>query len=382
MHTCKKSSRIFKCNYLRCNFFNASLIIVVSNNLFIEKHVLITMSLIPPKKPIIFTELIHHDFPLITCQLTNDLETRTTLPWIKQKFLYSPYCVFQRKNGLLYYYYDQRGIDWKIAQAGKFDKKIMIKHVLATFNKIKDPLLKEKALPKKQFLAFLKHLETDAWTWWECMWWMIEYYDKHNLPADDLLALRKKTEYLAPGIQAVIRKSLAKIFPKHKKYYDVISIQEVKSGKLPSEKILQERLDGYVYTKKKFYKSISVVEKKFNIQIEKPIIQTQVLTGQVAYPGHVKGHVRLIRTRDEVKYFKQDEIIVSSTTTPDFLPAMKKSAAIISEHGGIICHASITSRELKIPCVVGVKGATVALKTGDYVEVDAVKGIVRILKKK
>jgi pyruvate,water dikinase len=58
---------------------------------------------------------------------------------------------------------------------------------------------------------------------------------------------------------------------------------------------------------------------------------------------------------------------------------MKKAGAIISEHGGAICHASITSRELKIPCVVGVKGATQVLREGDLVEVDADKGEVRII---
>ncbi len=59
---------------------------------------------------------------------------------------------------------------------------------------------------------------------------------------------------------------------------------------------------------------------------------------------------------------------------------MKKAAAIISEHGGAICHAAITSRELKTPCIVGVKGATKILKDGDLVEVDADNGVVRIIK--
>jgi pyruvate,water dikinase len=77
--------------------------------------------------------------------------------------------------------------------------------------------------------------------------------------------------------------------------------------------------------------------------------------------------------------FLEGEILLSSTTTPDYLPAMKKAGAIISEHGGVICHAAITSRELKIPCVVGVNGAVKKLKDGDMVEVDADSGVVRIL---
>ena len=64
-------------------------------------------------------------------------------------------------------------------------------------------------------------------------------------------------------------------------------------------------------------------------------------------------------------------------TTPDFVPAMKKAAAIVTEQGGITSHAAIVSRELGVPCVIGTKIATRVLKDGDLVEVDANKGIVR-----
>jgi pyruvate,water dikinase len=61
-------------------------------------------------------------------------------------------------------------------------------------------------------------------------------------------------------------------------------------------------------------------------------------------------------------------------TVPDFLPAMKKAAAIVTDEGGITCHAAIVARELKIPCVIGTKNATKMLKTGDLVEVDTQTG--------
>ena len=62
------------------------------------------------------------------------------------------------------------------------------------------------------------------------MWWTIEYYDKHKLPLDDLIIIRKKTENMAPGICGAIRNSLKKIYPTHKKYVDVISIEEVENN--------------------------------------------------------------------------------------------------------------------------------------------------------
>jgi pyruvate,water dikinase len=67
-------------------------------------------------------------------------------------------------------------------------------------------------------------------------------------------------------------------------------------------------------------------------------------------------------------------------TRPEYVPLMKKAAGIITDEGGITCHAAIVSRELKIPCVIGTKIATKVLKDGDMVEVDADKGIVKILK--
>ena len=68
-------------------------------------------------------------------------------------------------------------------------------------------------------------------------------------------------------------------------------------------------------------------------------------------------------------------------TTPDYIPAMKKAAAFVTDEGGITCHAAIIAREMKKPCIVGTKIATKVLHDGDLVEVDADKGVVRILER-
>jgi len=67
-------------------------------------------------------------------------------------------------------------------------------------------------------------------------------------------------------------------------------------------------------------------------------------------------------------------------TMPDFLSVMAKAAAIVTDEGGVTCHAAILARELHKPCVVGTKIATQVLKNGDYIEVDAVKGVVTVIK--
>ena len=73
-------------------------------------------------------------------------------------------------------------------------------------------------------------------------------------------------------------------------------------------------------------------------------------------------------------------MLVAVVTHPDYVPAMQRAVAIVTDEGGITSHAAIVSRELGLPCIVGTEHATKALKDGDFVEVDATSGFVRKLK--
>lgn len=106
------------------------------------------------------------------------------------------------------------------------------------------------------------------------------------------------------------------------------------------------------------------------------------LKGQTAFPGKVKGIVKLVFGAQHNNKVEEGDILVATATSPQYLPAMKKAKAFITNVGGITCHAAIVSRELKKPCIVGTKIATNVLKDGDLVEVDAEQGIVKILSKK
>jgi phosphohistidine swiveling domain-containing protein len=105
------------------------------------------------------------------------------------------------------------------------------------------------------------------------------------------------------------------------------------------------------------------------------------LKGQAAYLGRARGIVRIVKNRKQLGNVKRGDILVSPMTTPDFISAMKRAAAFITDEGGIVCHAAIVAREMKKPCIVGTKIATQVLKDGDLVEVDAEKGVVKIIKK-
>ena len=102
----------------------------------------------------------------------------------------------------------------------------------------------------------------------------------------------------------------------------------------------------------------------------------QELIGQSASHGRVRGRVQIVLNPRVQTKFPTGAILVTGMTSPDFVPLMKKAAAIITELGGITCHAAIIARELKKPCVIGVHTATKILKNGDWVEVDATRGVV------
>lgn len=103
------------------------------------------------------------------------------------------------------------------------------------------------------------------------------------------------------------------------------------------------------------------------------------IRGMIACKGVAEGVVRVVYHRGEFSQFQAGEILVTTMTHPEFLPIMKKAAAIVTDEGGITSHAAIVSRELGIPCIIGTKNATKVLKDGDLVEVDANTGIVRKL---
>ena len=101
-----------------------------------------------------------------------------------------------------------------------------------------------------------------------------------------------------------------------------------------------------------------------------------LLHGASAALGSYSGPVKIIHKPTEIDKVLDGDILVTEMTTPDFVPAMKKAKAIVTDTGGRTCHAAIVSRELGIPCVVGTGTATSILKNGQVITVDGVKGLV------
>lgn len=118
----------------------------------------------------------------------------------------------------------------------------------------------------------------------------------------------------------------------------------------------------------------------FNIQVGNNK-STNLINGRPASGGKVNGIVRIVNEKNLNKVkFTDNEVLVCKMTTPDHVMLIKKSKAVVTDLGGILCHAAIIAREFGIPCVVGTINATKKLKNGDLIEVDANTGIIRKLK--
>jgi len=166
---------------------------------------------------------------------------------------------------------------------------------------------------------------------------------------------------------------------------EIVSILEGKTK--ISEKELDEREKAYTFVSVNgiLKMAIGSVGKEISNWIDSTVgavdIDVSEFKGQPASPGVVRGKVRIaLMARDSHK-IKEGEVLVCSMTSPDYVPAMKKSIAIVTDEGGLLCHAAIVSRELGKPCVIGTKIATKVLKDGMEVEVDADEGVIRILER-
>ena len=105
----------------------------------------------------------------------------------------------------------------------------------------------------------------------------------------------------------------------------------------------------------------------------------QTITGVCASKGIAEGIVVIVRGVHDLDKVKKGNIMVAVSTHPDYVPAMRKAAAIVTDEGGITSHAGIVAREFGIPCIVGTTNATKVLHDGDKVQVDATKGTVKKL---
>lgn len=160
-------------------------------------------------------------------------------------------------------------------------------------------------------------------------------------------------------------------------YYSYIELGEsILSGKsIEANEIMSRQNDGF---------AIVIKNEKFNLVTGKEEIQKTIrdedisepfekliniseFKGLPASPGIIKAKARVLEDASMISQLEQGEILVTYMTTIEFIPAFRKAGAVITDEGGMSCHAAIISREFKLPCVVGTKVATRVVQTGGYV---------------
>lgn len=159
-------------------------------------------------------------------------------------------------------------------------------------------------------------------------------------------------------------------------------VQDILKGKI-SEEFINKRREKclVVWEEGKEKPQILVGEKGKEWEEELSVTNDgiEVIKGNCASKGKVEGRVRILLSASENDKLEKGEILVTFMTSPDFMSAIRRCGAIVTNLGGVTSHAAIISRELGIPCIVGTKNGTELLKTGQKVLVDADKGEVTIL---
>ncbi|MBI4427167.1 MAG: hypothetical protein HY569_01640 [Candidatus Magasanikbacteria bacterium] len=167
-------------------------------------------------------------------------------------------------------------------------------------------------------------------------------------------------------------------------FNDEIKNLLLKNVMVPSE-IIAERKEGLVFhihkNKIKKYFGRKAVKKLEELVLSAMRADdTKEIRGVPASIGKTSGTVFVCKDAGVANIsMPKGAILVTSMTTIDFIPSMRRAKAVVTDDGGATCHAAVVSREFGIPCVVGAKVATQLLKTGDVVEVDGRKGIVKII---
>ncbi len=157
-------------------------------------------------------------------------------------------------------------------------------------------------------------------------------------------------------------------------------LEDILKGKISAD-FIKKRRENCCIVWKEGAKKADILDKKDSLEWEKKFAvesnKSQMIKGNCASKGKVTGKVRILLNASENDLLQDGEILVTFMTSPDFMGAVKRSAGLITNLGGITSHAAIISRELGIPCIVGTKNATEILETGDIVELDASNGTVK-----
>ncbi len=198
---------------------------------------------------------------------------------------------------------------------------------------------------------------------------------------------RKKVNLMSIHVYDAILERIEAIVGIPKKYLQYLTLDEVPNvlrGLLPLEELRARREEGVmvIMTRNGYELLHGKQAESLLRELNDRLITNntaKIINGQTASQGYAKGIARVVLNQSQFDRFNEGEILVTGMTRPEFVPLMKKAAAIVTNEGGITCHAAIVSRELGKPCIIGTKNATTLIPDGAMIEVRANHGTVRVL---
>ena len=186
---------------------------------------------------------------------------------------------------------------------------------------------------------------------------------------------RKKNVLIAIDYFCKVSEELIKKIPLTEEEYYFLLPEELNKDHITEEfRIeLQKRVKSFVL--------VNVEGKVYSttepIILEKKQEEVKTVNGTPASPGNAIGRVKICKNFTEMNKVEQGDVLVVSMTRPEYVPAMRKAVAIVTDEGGLTCHAAVIARELGKPCIIGTRIATKVFKDNDLVEVKANHGTVR-----
>ena len=198
---------------------------------------------------------------------------------------------------------------------------------------------------------------------------------------------RKKRTFLFTNYASLLLEEIGKRYSyslSEMKYLARAEVLELLSGRKFKNQELKRRAEiMFIYQKGNYFEilsgsqALSIIK---NLLENKDHSDIQDFRGLTASTGKVRGRAKIVTSVKDIDKVKLGDILVAVMTRPDYIMGIKKAAAIVTDEGGITCHAAIISRELGIPCIIGTKIGTKILKDGDLIEVNANHGWVRKIK--
>jgi len=206
---------------------------------------------------------------------------------------------------------------------------------------------------------------------------------RKNLVSEELsekaYALRIGTDKIIyEAVEQMIKKVERILPPEYKPYLELMTYDEIANKNAEIEE-LKKRMAGYIFFKGIIYSEENIENflAKNDISLVKE--NYEILGGEIACRGIASGKARIILEFSQLENLEAGDIIITPMTTPDFIPYLEKVSGIVTDEGGITCHAAIIARELNIPTLVGTGIATRVLKDNDLIELNADLGIISLI---